>query len=89
MFFVWYNVYTRASLGAQWWRIKLPMQETQVRSLGQEDTLEKGNGNTLQYSCLRNPMDRGSWQATVHEVTKEVDVTWQLINNNCLYCQSY
>ena len=25
----------------------------------------EGNGNPLQYSCLRNPMDRGAWQATV------------------------
>ena len=23
-----------------------------------------GNGNTLQYSCLKNPMDRGAWQAS-------------------------
>ena len=30
----------------------------------------EGNGNPLQYSCLRNPMDRGSWWATVHGVTK-------------------
>ena len=29
-----------------------------------------GNGNPLQYSCLENPMDRGAWRATVHEVTK-------------------
>ena len=29
-----------------------------------------GNGNPLQYSCLENSMDRGSWLATVHEVTK-------------------
>ena len=28
------------------------------------------NGNPLQYSCLENPMDRGVWQATDHEVTK-------------------
>ena len=28
---------------------------------------EEGNGNPLQYSCLENPMDRGPWQATVHE----------------------
>ena len=27
---------------------------------------EDGNGNTLQYSCLENPMDRGIWQATAH-----------------------
>ena len=29
-----------------------------------------GNSNPLQYSCLRNPVDRGGWQATVHGVTK-------------------
>ena len=30
----------------------------------------EGNGNTLQYSCLENPMDRGSWWATVHEASE-------------------
>ena len=35
----------------------------------------EGNGNPLQYSCLRNPMDRGAWQATVHRVTKESGTT--------------
>ena len=30
----------------------------------------QGNGNTLQYSCLENPMDRGVWQATVHGITR-------------------
>ena len=30
----------------------------------------EGNGNPLQYSCLENPMDRGSWWATVHAVAK-------------------
>ena len=33
-----------------------------------------GHGNPLQYSCLENPMDRGAWWATVHEVT-ESDTT--------------
>ena len=28
------------------------------------------NGNTLQYSCLGNPMDGGAWLATVHGVAK-------------------
>ena len=28
------------------------------------------NGNSLQYSCLEKPMNRGAWWATVHEVTK-------------------
>ena len=31
-----------------------------------------GNGNTLQYSCLKNPMDRGAWQ---EPDTKESDMT--------------
>ena len=35
----------------------------------------KGNGNPLQYSYLQNPMDRGAWRATVHEVAKESDTT--------------
>jgi len=35
----------------------------------------EGNGNPLQYSCLGNPMDRGAWEATVHGVTKESDMT--------------
>ena len=28
------------------------------------------NGNSLQYSCLENPMNRGAWWATVHVVAK-------------------
>ena len=28
------------------------------------------SGNSLQYSCLENPMDRGTWWTIVHEVTK-------------------
>ena len=46
------------------------MQEVQAQSLGQEDPLEKENGNPLQYSCLENPMDGGAWQSTVHEFSK-------------------
>ena len=30
----------------------------------------EGNGNPLQYSCLENSMDRGAWEATVHEVKR-------------------
>ena len=29
-----------------------------------------GHGNSLQYSCLENPMDRGAWRATVNWVAK-------------------
>ena len=35
----------------------------------------EGNGSPLEYSCLENPMDRGAWWATVHEVAKESDMT--------------
>ena len=31
---------------------------------------ERGNGNPLQYSCLKNLMDRGAWQATVMELLR-------------------
>ena len=30
----------------------------------------EGNGNPLQYSCLENPMDRGTWRAIIHGVTR-------------------
>ena len=29
-----------------------------------------GHGNPLQYTCLKNLMDRGAWRATVHRVVK-------------------
>ena len=40
-----------------------------VRSPGE------GNDNQLQYACPGNAMDRGAWQATVHEVAKESDTS--------------
>ena len=30
----------------------------------------EGNGHPLQYSCLENPMDRGTWRAIIHGVTR-------------------
>ena len=36
-----------------------------------------GHGNALQYSCLEDPMDRGAWRVTVHEIAKESDTTKQ------------
>ena len=35
----------------------------------------EGNGNPFQYSYLENPMDRGTWWATAHGVTKEFVMT--------------
>ena len=44
---------------------------------GSERSLEKGNGNPLQYSCLENSTDKGAWQATVHGVAK----SWTQLSN--------
>ena len=45
-----------------------------ARNLGSIPGLERypgeENGNTLQYSCLENSMDRGAWWATAHGVAK-------------------
>ena len=41
----------------------------QGRSLGE------GNGNSLQYSCLGNLIDRGTWQAIVSAAIKGSDMT--------------
>ena len=38
--------------------------------LGLGKSPEGGRGNPLQYSCLDNPMDRGTWWSTVHRVPK-------------------
>ena len=35
-----------------------------------QPTAREGNGTPLQHSCLENPMDRGAWEAAVHEVTR-------------------
>ena len=50
----------------------LPANAGDVRDEGSIPGLEKfpggGHGNPFQYFCLEKPMDRGSWQATVHRV---------------------
>ena len=52
----------------------LPANVGDVRDAGSVPGLERfpggGRGNSLQYSCLESPMDRGAWWATVHGVTK-------------------
>ena len=42
----------------------------------------EGNGNPLQYFCLGNPMDRGTWWATVHGVTKSQTLLSTHIKSN-------
>ena len=46
------------------------MQETWVQSLGWEDPLEEGMAIHSSILAWRIPMDRGTWQATVHGVAK-------------------
>ena len=43
-----------------------------------------GNGDPLQHPCLENPVDRGDWQATVHGIIWESDMTQWLNDNNQL-----
>ena len=60
--------YSWSSLVAQVVKNLPTMQETWVRPLGQEDSLEKEM--TTQNACLENSVDRGAWKATVHGVAK-------------------
>ena len=46
------------------------MQETWVQSLGWDAPLEEGMATYFIILAWRIPMDRGSWQATVHGVTE-------------------
>ena len=45
---------------------------------GSGRSLVEWNGNPLQYSCLENPMDRGTWWATAHGVIKQANMTERL-----------
>ena len=73
------------------------MEKTWVQSLG--GSPGEGNGKALQYSCLKNPMDGGAWQATVYGVAKDQtrlsnftffsffhNVESEAISTNFLYC---
>ena len=46
------------------------MLETQIQSLGQEDSLEKEVATHSSVLAWKNPMDRGAWQAIIHRVVK-------------------
>ena len=49
-------------------------QDMRVQFLGQQVSPGGGHGNPVQYSCLENPTDRGTWWDTVHGVA-ESDLT--------------
>ena len=72
------------SKGVMWVRYRTSQAVTVVKNLpdnaggtrdtasilGSERSSGVGNGNPLQCSCLGNHMNRGSWRATVHVVTR-------------------
>ena len=47
-------------------------------------SLREGNSHPLRYSCLEDPMDRGTWRATVHGLTQHRTRLEQLNKNNQL-----
>ena len=54
--------------------VKSPPANAEVRDMGfipgSGRSPGGGNGKSLQYSCLENPVDRGAWQAIVHRVAR-------------------
>ena len=71
--------------GGAWWAAVVSQSRTWLKRLSSSSSSKAGdvglipgsgkspeeeNGNPLQYSCLKNPMDRGVWWATVHRAAK-------------------
>ena len=65
--------YDRAAQGCQWLRTQ-PASGGDLRDVGaipgSGRSPREGNGNPFQYTCLENPLDRGTWRATVHGVAR-------------------
>ena len=49
----------------------------------------EGHSNPLQSSCLENPMDRGAWQALVHQVVKSCTWLKGSSMHTCIYIHTY
>ena len=74
----WEMTLNTCDTGLPWWLSgkKSACQAGDVSAIpGSRRSPGEGNGNPLQYSCVENPMDRGSWQDTVHGAPKELDTT--------------
>ena len=77
--YVWHLVHDRASLVAQWYRIRLPMQETSVQLLGWKESLEKEmatNSSILAWEILwteepGGQQSMGSQRVGHNSVTKQ------------------
>ena len=80
-------LFTLASLVAQW-IVKNPPANERDTSLipGLGRSPGEGNGNSLQYSCLENPKDRGAWRAPLHGVTKSwIRLSDSTTAHSCVY----
>ena len=71
------NVDKRGAYGRSKWglpqaslTIQVPGSARSPEALGRRWFPGEGHGNSLQYSCMENPMDKVAWWATVHSVVK-------------------
>ena len=62
----------KVTLLVQQKKTHLPMQETWGQFPEWWRSPGQGNGNSFQYSCQGNPMDRGAWLVTIHGVAKRI-----------------
>ena len=77
---IWYRIFPFVFSNYRWglpWRLNSKESTCQGRRSKRHrfdpwiwKTPGGGHGNSIQYSCLENPMDRGSWRATVKRITK-------------------
>ena len=70
MLIILFSHFCGASLVAQIVKNLPAMQETWVQSLGWEDPLKEGMATHSSTLAWKIPMDRGTWYATIHDVTK-------------------
>ena len=70
LFFLMKIISHRTPLVVQWLRLHTSNAQRPVLIPGLGRSPGEGNGTPLQYSCLENPMDGGSWWAAVHGVAK-------------------
>ena len=82
------------SLVAQMVKNPPAKQETHVQSLGWRSS-EEGNGNSLQYSCLDNPIGRGalqaiysSWGHEQSDTTEQLSIYTVRIEDHLLECRA-
>ena len=73
---------------------KLPANAGDVRTAGSILRSRRspggGYGNSLKYSCLENPMDRGAWKATVYRVPKsQTQLKWLSMDTHPEYIRNF